>query len=97
MTWNGMKFNDVTGDSSVADNTVKIVKSDSQGRISVPVRDSQAVVANIGWQLGINPVLKPDGTQAKKSNAASSSISNPLGAILLYHSRHGNSFRNGNC
>jgi len=81
VTWNGMKYNDITGESSVADNTVKVVRSDSQGRISVPVRDSQAVVANIGWQLGINPVLKPDGTQAKKSNAASPSISSPKDAV----------------
>ncbi len=81
VTWNGMTYNDVTGASSVVDNTVKVVRSDSQGRIAVPVRDSQAIIANIGWQLGVNAVLKPDGTQAKKSNAASPSASSPMAAI----------------
>lgn len=71
VTWNGMSYDDVTGVSTVVDNTQTVVTADSQGKIAIPVRDSQAVVANIGWQLGVNLVLKPDGTQSKKSNAAS--------------------------
>ncbi|KAF1938215.1 hypothetical protein EJ02DRAFT_458046 [Clathrospora elynae] len=82
VTWNGLTYNDVTGQSSVADGTVHMTTADSQGRISVPVRDSQAVVANIGWQLGVNLVLKPDGTQSKKSNAASTSIGGSSHAII---------------
>ncbi|KAL6710181.1 hypothetical protein ACN47E_009972 [Coniothyrium glycines] len=71
VSWNGMSYDDITGVSSIVDNVQTVVKADDQGRIAVPVRDSQAVVANIGWQLGVNLVLKPDGTQSKKSNAAS--------------------------
>jgi hypothetical protein len=32
------------------------------------------VVANLGNQLGVNAVIKPDGTQSKKSSAASAAI-----------------------
>jgi hypothetical protein len=82
VTWNGMKYDDITGASSVADNTVTTTTADGNGRISVPVRDSQAVVANIGFQLGSTAVLKPDGTQSKKSNAASTSIGSADYAVL---------------
>lgn len=74
VTWNGMTYDDVSGKSSVTDDTLTMTTADSSGKISVPVRDSQAAVANIGWQLGVNLVLKPDGTQSKKSSAASKSI-----------------------
>ncbi|KAJ4368065.1 hypothetical protein N0V83_006420 [Neocucurbitaria cava] len=81
VTWNGMSYDDITGKSTIADNTVSIVTADSSGKISVPVRDSQAIVANIGWQLGVNLVLKPDGTQSKKSNAASPSLAGANNAV----------------
>jgi hypothetical protein len=57
------------------------VTADSQGRIAVPVRDSEAVVANIGWQLGVNVVLPPDPTQTKKSNGANTQSSGAQNAI----------------
>ncbi|KAH9874401.1 hypothetical protein IAQ61_003590 [Plenodomus lingam] len=82
VTWNGMSYDDVTGLASVVDNQQNVVRADGQGRIAVPVRDSQAVVANIGWQLGVNLVLKPDGTQSKKSSAASSSMPGASLALL---------------
>jgi hypothetical protein len=82
VTWNGMKYDDVTGASSIVDNTVTTTKADGNGKISVPVRDSQAAVANIGFQLGSTAVLKPDGTQSKKSNAASTQIGGANYAIL---------------
>jgi hypothetical protein len=82
VTWNGMKFDDVTGQSSIVENTVTITTTDGSGKISVPVRDSQAVVANIGFQLGVNAVLKPDGTQSKKSNAASTGIGGSGHAVV---------------
>jgi hypothetical protein len=82
VTWNGMTYNDVTGQSSVVDNTVTMATTDSSGKISVPVRDSQAVVANIGFQLGVNAVLKPDGNQSKKSSAASAGIGGANGAVF---------------
>ncbi|XP_014553848.1 glycoside hydrolase family 79 protein [Bipolaris victoriae FI3] len=75
VTWNGMKYDDVTGESSVVDSTVVVTTADGSGKITVPVRDSEAVVANIGNQLGVNAVIKPDGTQSKKSSAASRSVS----------------------
>lgn len=81
LTWNGLSYDDVTGEAHVIDGTVNIVTADGSGKIQVPVRDSQAVVANIGWQLGVNLVLKPDGTQSKKSNAASPSVSGATTAI----------------
>lgn len=82
VTWNGMSYDDVTGVSSVVDNTQTIVTADSQGKVAIPVRDSQAVVANIGWQLGVNLVLKPDGTQqSKKSNAASTRSGDAITAL----------------
>lgn len=70
IVWNGMSYDDVTGVASNVDNQQNIVQTDSQGRVAVPVRDSQAVVANIGWQLGVNVVLKPDPNQSKKSSGA---------------------------
>jgi hypothetical protein len=82
VTWNGMKYDDVTGESSVVDGTVIMVTADGSGKVSIPVRDSEAVVANIGSQLGVNAVLKPDGTQAKKSSAASRSVSSASFAAL---------------
>ncbi|EOA87134.1 glycoside hydrolase family 79 protein [Exserohilum turcica Et28A] len=82
VTWNGMSYDDVTGASSTVDSTVTMTTTDGSGKLSVPVRDTQAVVANIGSQLGVNAVLKPDGTQSKKSNAASRSLDNANIAIF---------------
>ncbi|KAH8728649.1 glycoside hydrolase superfamily [Phaeosphaeriaceae sp. PMI808] len=72
VTWNGMSYNDVTGSSSVVDNSENKFTTDGSGRLAVSVRDSQAVIANIGSKLGVNVVLKPDPTQIKKSSSASS-------------------------
>lgn len=83
VTWNGLTYDDITGEGRIADSTVTVVTADGNGKIQVPVRDSQAVVANIGWQLGINPVLKPDGTQSKKSSAASPSLSGSNTAMIV--------------
>jgi hypothetical protein len=68
-TWNGMTYSDTTGESSVVDSTAHTVTLDGSGKAAIPVRDSQAVVANIGWQLGSTAVLKSDGSTARKSNA----------------------------
>lgn len=82
VTWNGMTYDDITGVSSIVDDKVTMTTADGSGKISVPVRDTQAAVANIGSQLGVNAVLKPDGTQSKKSNAASRSLSNANFAVV---------------
>ncbi|KAF2631155.1 glycoside hydrolase family 79 protein [Macroventuria anomochaeta] len=68
-TWNGMTYSDTTGESSVVDSTVHTITLDGSGKAAIPVRDSQAVVANIGWQIGSTAVLKSDGSTARKSNA----------------------------
>lgn len=81
VTWNGMSYDDITGEANIADSTIHLVTADSQGRIAVPVRDSEAVVANIGWQLGVNVVLPPDPTQTKKSNGANTQSSGAQNAI----------------
>ncbi|KAJ4379635.1 hypothetical protein N0V86_004817 [Didymella sp. IMI 355093] len=69
-TWNGMSYSDTTGESSIVDKEVHKVTLDGSGKAAIPVRDSQAVVANIGWQIGSTAVLKSDGSTARKSNAS---------------------------
>ncbi|KAF2829306.1 hypothetical protein CC86DRAFT_345965 [Ophiobolus disseminans] len=75
VTWNGMEYDDITGNSTLVDESENKFTTDSSGRLTVQVRDSQAIVANIGSKLGRNLVLKPDPLQpSKKSSAASSSM-----------------------
>jgi hypothetical protein len=69
-TWNGMTYSDTTGEGSIVDSEQHKVTADGSGKVSIPVRDTQAVVANIGWQLGSTAVLKGDGSTARKSNAS---------------------------
>lgn len=81
VTWNGMSYDDVTGNSTLVDDSENKFTLDGSGKLSVQVRDSQAVVANIGSKLGVNLVLKPDPTQSKKSSAASSVMSGSQNAL----------------
>lgn len=81
VTWNGMSYDDLTGNSTVVDDSENKFTTDGSGRISIQVRDSQAIVANIGSKLGTNVVLKPDPSLSKKSNSASSSLSGANTAI----------------
>ncbi|PSN62028.1 hypothetical protein BS50DRAFT_577892 [Corynespora cassiicola Philippines] len=71
-SWNGMTFSDSNGQASTNDN-VEQQRTDSSGRISIPVRDSQAIVANLGWRLGSNAVEKPDGSTAEGTRKQSTS------------------------
>lgn len=80
-TWNGMTYSDTTGESSVVDSTIYTVTADSSGKASIGVRDSQAVVANIGWQVGSTAVLKSDGSSARKSNASPRNAPTSLTAV----------------
>lgn len=82
-TWNGMTYNDVTGESSVVDATVHKVTLDGSGKAAIPVRDSQAVVANIGWQIGSTAVLKSDGSTARKSNASPRTMPTSSTAVVV--------------
>jgi hypothetical protein len=81
VTWNGMTYDDVTGNSTLVDDSEFKYTTDGSGKLTVQVRDSQAVVANIGSKLGVNVVLKPDPTQSKKSSAASSIIKGSRNAM----------------
>jgi hypothetical protein len=81
VTWNGMSYDDVTGNSTLVDDSENKFTLDGSGKLSVQVRDSQAVIANIGSKLGVNLVLKPDPTQSKKSSAASSIMTGSQNAI----------------
>ncbi|KAH7395203.1 glycoside hydrolase superfamily [Phaeosphaeria sp. MPI-PUGE-AT-0046c] len=81
VTWNGMQYDDITGNSTVVDPSENKFKLDDSGRLTVQVRDSQAVVANIGSKLGVNLVLKPDPTQSARKSAASSLKSGSRNAI----------------
>lgn len=83
VTWNGLSYDDITGNATVIDDGEYKFTTDSSGRISIQVRDTQAVVANIGSKLGRNLVLKPDGTQSKKSNAASSTVTGASTSIII--------------
>ncbi|KAF2093108.1 hypothetical protein NA57DRAFT_48977 [Rhizodiscina lignyota] len=78
--WNGLTFSDKdgspSGDMHAASTTVRI---DSDGHASIRVRDSQAVVANLGWVLGSNAVVLPNSTDPRLSTAnhKSDAKSNP--------------------
>ncbi|KAF2736159.1 hypothetical protein EJ04DRAFT_575623 [Polyplosphaeria fusca] len=56
-SWNGMAFSDIDGKSSIVDSEVHTLTTDDSGKLAIPVRDSQAVMANLNWQLGSNVVL----------------------------------------
>lgn len=82
VTWNGMTYDDITGNSTLVEDKENKFTTDGSGRVSIQVRDSQAIVANIGSKLGRNVVLVPDGPQSKKSNGAASTTSGSSTAIF---------------
>jgi hypothetical protein len=83
VTWNGMSYDDVTGNSTLVDESENKFTLDGSGRLTVQVRDSQAVVANIGSKLGVNLVLKPDPTQSARKSAATSTVHASRNAIYI--------------
>jgi hypothetical protein len=75
-TWNGMTFSDEDGKATVVDESVYQLSLDGNGAFSIAVRDSEAVVVNLDWQLGSNKVTKVDGSTtsgSRRKNAASPS------------------------
>ncbi|KAF2121145.1 hypothetical protein BDV96DRAFT_204758 [Lophiotrema nucula] len=75
-TFNGMTFSDSDGKASQVDNTVNKLTTSSSGKVSIPVRDTQAVVANVGWLLGSNAVLNNGtATSSRKSSDGQSRTS----------------------
>ncbi|KAF2677163.1 glycoside hydrolase family 79 protein [Lentithecium fluviatile CBS 122367] len=71
-SWNGMTYDDVTGLASQTDNTIYKTRTDGSGKVSVQVRDTQAVVANLDWLLGSNVVEQVDGSTTAGSRRKSS-------------------------
>ncbi|KAF1992699.1 glycoside hydrolase family 79 protein [Amniculicola lignicola CBS 123094] len=69
-TFNGITYDDITGKASTANTTPVPLRTSSSGRVSIPVRDSQAVVANIGSLLGSNAVIVGGGTTTTKKSTA---------------------------
>ncbi|KAF2703652.1 glycoside hydrolase family 79 protein [Pleomassaria siparia CBS 279.74] len=60
-TWNGMAYADADGTATQVDDTVVSLRTSSTGDVTIPVRDSQAIVANIGHLLGTVGVLDGEG------------------------------------
>jgi hypothetical protein len=81
VTWNGMHYDDITGNSTIIDDSPNKFTLDGSGKVTVQVRDSQAIVANIGSRLGVNLVLKPDPTQISRKNNAGSTLNGSHNAL----------------
>ncbi|KAJ4351716.1 uncharacterized protein N0V89_007059 [Didymosphaeria variabile] len=83
-SWNGMSFSDEDGKASVVDESIYQYSLDGNGAFSIAVRDSEAVVANIDWQLGSNKVIKVDGTTtsgSRRKNSGSPSVTGAKAAV----------------
>lgn len=83
--WQGISYEDSgTGKPTILSSTPNTTQLDSSGNAVVNVRDSQAVIANIGYQLGSHEVLV-NGTippTARKSSASSMSSTGAVVASL---------------
>lgn len=75
VTWNGISFeSDSVGTASTAqDQSGQTVVLDSNGAGTITVRDSQAVIANLGARLGSLPVDVANTTSSSGSGHSSSS------------------------
>jgi hypothetical protein len=86
-TWNGISFEDNDdGTPKTVNKTVSVVNISKSGTASVYVRDSEAVIANVGYQLGTRAVSIAGGvssTSAKNSSAATSTGQGAKTAVLL--------------
>ncbi|PVH97318.1 glycoside hydrolase family 79 protein [Periconia macrospinosa] len=84
--WNGITFDDVTGRASIADDTLNVQTLDGNGQVGIQVRDSQAIVANLDWQLGSNEVIKQDGSTtsgSRRKNSAAPKTTASTMAMLM--------------
>jgi hypothetical protein len=71
VTFNGMSFAHDTGKMIMVTDTVTKFRTSSSGSVTIPVRDSQAVVANLGSQLGSNAVVNnPHASGGEKKSTA---------------------------
>ncbi|KAJ9648129.1 hypothetical protein H2199_001907 [Coniosporium tulheliwenetii] len=90
-TWNGFSYEESNdGIPTVVSDTVQTVPISSDGSARVSVRDSEALVANVGFRLGDRAVLAPNGSttasssssQTRTRSAASSAESTRNAAIV---------------
>ncbi|KIW06869.1 uncharacterized protein PV09_02545 [Verruconis gallopava] len=85
-TWNGISFEDSdNGTPKTVNKTISTITISNSGTASVYVRDSQAVIANIGFQLGTRDVTVAGGTSpsTKKPSLATSTGQGAKNAVLL--------------
>lgn len=82
-SWNGIIYDDVTGEGGIIDEEVHKITLDGSGKATIPVRDSQAVVANLGWQIGTTAVIKSDGSTARKSNSSPRTAPATFTAVVI--------------
>jgi hypothetical protein len=81
-TFNGMTFSSSDGTMILDNATAYMLRTSPMGIVSISVRDSEALVANIGSLLGRNKVtVQTEGFVPKKQSAASSSTSGPTTAL----------------
>lgn len=73
-TWNGISYeqNDLGTPSNIGP-TASTIKIGSNGIASIPVRDSQAVIARIGAAIGSTDTSVPSSTSSSGSSGSSSS------------------------
>lgn len=85
-TWNGISFESSSdGTPTTANTAVQTVTIGNDGSASVTVRDSQAVIANVGFLLGSRAVkagTASSGTNSKKSGSSSSASSSATNAAI---------------
>ncbi|KAI4717853.1 hypothetical protein E4T48_05957 [Aureobasidium sp. EXF-10727] len=75
VTWNGLSFeSDSVGSvSTVQDQSGQTVVLDSNGAATITVRDSQAIIANLGARLGSLPVEVANSTSSGSGSSGSGS------------------------
>ncbi|KAF2428856.1 hypothetical protein EJ08DRAFT_591840 [Tothia fuscella] len=89
VTWNGISFErNRDGTPSTADTNVHTILIDSNGNAMVTVKDSEAVIANIGYQLGTHAVVVKSGVtdspgSSTKTSVATLATSSPTTASVL--------------
>lgn len=81
-TWNGMSYTvNANGVPANVVNDTRPVQIGSNGAVSIPVRDSQAVIANVGYQIGTGPKAEYNESACQKL-ASSSTVPSELQAPL---------------
>ncbi|KAF1989455.1 glycoside hydrolase family 79 protein [Aulographum hederae CBS 113979] len=82
--WNGVSFESNDGEPSDPDRTlVSSLVIPNNGTVSIRVRDSSAVVANLGSLLGENVVLLSNGTAAPNSHRSAAPSPSESGTAVI--------------